>query len=72
MSITHLCVHKLYKNYQLMAVYNFEILVMIMFILVDARGKRCDLDKKKEVNSCQPFKGSPVCLLTLPTQMISL
>ena len=59
MSITHLCVHKLYKNYQLMvhklyknyqlmAMYNFEILVMIMFILVGARGKRCDLDRKKK------------------------
>ena len=48
MSITHLCVHKLYKNYQLMAVYNFEILAMIMFILVGARGKRCDLDRKKK------------------------
>ena len=48
MSLTHLCVHKLYKNYQLMAVYNFEILAMIMFILVGARGKRCDLDRKKK------------------------
>lgn len=54
-----------------MAVYNFEILVMIMFILVVAGGKQCDLDRK-EVSSSQLFKSSPVCLITLPTQMINL
>ena len=54
-----------------MAVYSFGILVMVLFNSVDAGGKRCDLDRK-EVSSCQLFKSSLVCLLTLPTQMINL
>jgi hypothetical protein len=50
MSSTLMCnsVSTLYMNKHLMEMYNLEILVMIMCILVDARGKQCNLDKEKK------------------------